>query len=179
MGRLRTRGAVLVLGLVGAGIALLALTTTWARLGAGSVAGSVLTGRQAAPAAFALALASLAGLGVLLLVGRVGRRVVGVLLTLLGLGTALAAWVGATSVTDGSALPAAWDVTAADRVTTTVSWAVVAVVGGLLVAAAGVLAVVGAAGWSSTGTRYSRSGRPADTDLWRALDEGVDPTADE
>ena len=43
-----------------------------------STAGAVLTGREAAPAAFALSLAALAGLAVLLLVGGAGRRVVGV-----------------------------------------------------------------------------------------------------
>jgi Tryptophan-associated transmembrane protein (Trp_oprn_chp) len=176
--RLRNRRAALVLGVLGAGMALLTLTVTWATLGAGTVPASQLTGRQVVPGAFALALAALAGTAALLLLGRVGRRAAGVLLVLLGVGTALVAVSGARGLADGSLLPSSWTASGAEPVSTSPIWAVGAVLGGLLVIAAGALALLGGPGWTDTPSRYSRAGRPADTDLWRSLDEGRDPTAD-
>ena len=88
MSRLRTRRAALALGVVGAGLTLLTMSLTWGSVDGvtASAPAVVLTGREAAPAAFALALAALAGVGVLLLVGGGARRVVGVVLAVLGVG---------------------------------------------------------------------------------------------
>lgn len=176
-GRLRTRRTALTLGVLGSGLALLVLTLGWARLGAGSLPASRLTGRQVAPGAFALALAALAGCGAVLLLGRTGRRVAGVLLVLLGAGMVVTSVIGARALADRTALPDAW--TGAETITTWPWWSVAVAVGGLLVSGCGLLVVLDGPGWAETADRYTRAGRPADTDLWRALDEGRDPTADE
>lgn len=178
MSHLRTKGVALVLGLVGAGLTLVALSATWATLGAGSTPGAQLAGRQAAPAALALALASSAGLGVLLLLGRVGRRVVGALLVGLGLGTAMTALDGLRGIEDGSALPREWS-GALPAVASTPIWGWLAVSGGLAIAASGVLALLFGGTWPAPGRRYAASGGSVGSDLWRAIDQGVDPTLDD
>jgi tryptophan-associated transmembrane protein len=100
---------------------------------------------------------ALAGAGALVATRAAARRLVGGLLVVSGLGIAGAA-IGA-------------DLTA--------GWPLLAVAGGLAVAAAGALAVARGDRWPAMGTRYERT-RPdqaSETDLWRALDRGEDPTA--
>lgn len=184
MSQLRTRRAGLVMGLVGAGLALLTMSLTWGRVGGAGATSStvVLTGREGAPAAFALSLAALAGLGVLLLVGRTGRVVVGALLVLLGAGTA---WAAAAAALDLRARALAGQAGSATLATTGVAvtvspwWAWVAVLGGVLVLAAGALAVAGGPGWPDPSVRYGAAAADRPTDPWRALDQGVDPTLDD
>lgn len=186
MSRLRTRGGVLSLGVLGAAVTLLTMSLTWAQLGSSPSpnAGVVLTGREAAPAAFALALAALAGLAVLLLVAETGRRVVGALLVLLGLGIAVSCARAALDLServiagaDGSVLVV--NEPAQQLITTAPFWAWLSVFGGSLVVGAGILAVLGGPGWPQPSSRYSAAGLAAPTDPWRALDEGVDPTVDD
>ena len=169
--------------MLGAGLTLLTMSLTWGRIGAGVVGGNgvVLTGREAAPAAFALSLAALAGLAVLLLVGGTGRRVVGALLVLLGAGTAIAAaaatldLAGRTRAGQSGPTIAVPDV-AAQLVILSPWWGWAAALGGVLVLVAGVLAIAGGAGWPDPSSRYGSAGASRPADPWRALDEGVDPT---
>jgi hypothetical protein len=58
-----------------------------------------------------------------------------------------------------------------------VGWVGVGVLGGALVIAAGVLAVVSSASWPALGARYADpAGRHGAPDPWTALDQGDDPT---
>jgi Tryptophan-associated transmembrane protein (Trp_oprn_chp) len=111
----------------------------------------------------ALALAALAGT-VLIVVLRVnGRRVVGLLLGLLGVAMALAG-----VVLSGPTTP----------------WRVAYSIGGVLVLGGGLLTLITAAGWPAPARRFERTQAQASTgtdnsaELWQALDAGLDPTAD-
>jgi hypothetical protein len=111
----------------------------------------------------ALALVALVG-AVLILVLRVrGRRVVGLLLGILGLAMAVAA----------ALLPEA-----------AVPWRIAYAVAGALVAFGGLLTMITSERWPARPDRFRRSetGASAGTadaaDLWRAMDAGLDPTAD-
>jgi hypothetical protein len=117
----------------------------------------VFSRRADDPAAFALALASLAALGLLLIVGRRLRSVLGVSLVLLGAGMAVA------GVSNASVLPAG---------------------AGVLIIAAGAVTVIGGRSWADPEARYEarqpvpgRLGSSPD-EAWRALDAGFDPTLD-
>jgi uncharacterized membrane protein (TIGR02234 family) len=183
MSRLRSRRAALTVGLLGAGLTLLTMSLTWGAVGAAQVSagGTVLTGREAAPSAFALSLAALAGVGVLLLVGRGGRRVVGVLLVLLGVGTVTGSVGAVLDLRDRTLLvvPSSGSLPGAvQAVSLSPWWGWVAASGGVLVALAGVLAVLGGPGWPEPSARYDGAGSDRPSDPWRALDAGVDPTLD-
>ncbi|WP_213453963.1 Trp biosynthesis-associated membrane protein [Rhizomonospora bruguierae] len=111
-----------------------------------------------------LAVVAIAGAGALFATGRRGRGLVGGLLVLEGLAIVAAGGSGLTR---------------ADRP----AWPVVAALGGLLVAAAGALAVVRGRAWPTMGGRYERRAetRPAawsatSQDMWNSLDRGEDPT---
>jgi hypothetical protein len=110
-----------------------------------------------------LALVALVG-AVLILVLRVrGRRVVGLLLGILGLAMAAAA----------ALLPEA-----------AVPWRIAYAIGGALVVFGGLLTMITSARWPAQPDRFRRSetrasaGTADPADLWRAMDAGLDPTAD-
>jgi tryptophan-associated transmembrane protein len=111
----------------------------------------------------ALALISLAGAGALVATRRLGRRLVGVLLVLAGLGVAAGSGYGLVDAES-------------------VGWPIAALVGGLLIAAAGAVAVRFGQTWPVMGSRYERPApaavRPDDdpAKVWDALDRGDDPT---
>nr|WP_269449800.1 Trp biosynthesis-associated membrane protein [Auraticoccus cholistanensis] len=111
-----------------------------------------------------------------------GRRAVGVLLGLLGLG-ALVLGAAPPRPSDAEVQAALSAVTLADRwQTSPTAWPWVFAAGGLLLLAASALMVVAAPGWPSRAARYETSsavdpGDPAAA--WRALDRGEDPTRDE
>ncbi len=144
-----------------------------------------LTGRDIEPAGAAAALVALAGIAGLVALRRAGRLAAGVLLVLVGGGSAYGALsfgLGRRdAVTTLVSERAGADVAA---VTTVTPWWLVAVVGGVLVAVAGVLAVVAGGRWPSLGRRYERDGGPTPAtgaparseSSWDQLDRGVDPT---
>lgn len=145
-------------------------------------------GSQAAPALAPLGLAQLALAGALTIAGPVARRVLGVVLVLLGAAVlaelvplvadptsgARGAIDAATGVTDAAGLVAGVAGTA---------WPVVGVVAGAASAAAGVAVLVRAGRWSTGGRRFRQQQRAAPvrsvTDPvseWDALSRGGDPT---
>jgi hypothetical protein len=153
--------------LAGAGLALFAATRTWVVevVNRPGPLPPIRTGRSGGDLLAwlpTLAVVGLAGAGALLATRAAARHVVGVLLMLVGLGIAAGAWYAATAHDD--VRPA---------------WPVLCVVGGAVVAAVGVAAVVSGRRWPAMGGRYERAAtRPADTSVWDALDRGEDPTAD-
>ena len=156
-----------------------------------------LSGSDINPAGTAVAVLALAGVAGLLATRRLGRILIGVLLVVAGLvSAATAAQFGvgrSTTMTAGDSLTAVvTEHVGVDAVGGTVAvtpWWLVAVVGGALIAAAGVLAAVRSAGWPQLGRRYERAA-PVDGDVspagtrpgarsesaWDQLDRGVDPT---
>lgn len=137
------------------------------------------TGSELSPALTPIALAALAGVVAVLATKGVGRRLIGGLIALCGLAAGITAFRAVDDATVVAALPeglgeVAWDTTI---------WPYVAVAGAVLIAAAGVVAIVRGKQWSAMSGRYDRPGpgqeRPADDrSLWDALDRGDDPTSD-
>lgn len=188
----RTFAPVVLLGLVGAGLAAVAGNKSWAHAegeSAGqlsSLALSVDSGK--APAAGALALVVLACWGVVLVTrGRV-RRSVAALGALASLGTLAAVVVGWSSVVDSLRSDYA-AVGISDVAIDHTAWFWAAAVGAVLSVVATVLAVRWAPAWPEMGSRYDAptgeraEPEPVDPaeqsslDLWKAMDEGRDPTA--
>lgn len=126
----------------------------------------------------ALSLAALAGVGVTLLLGVWGRRVVGVLIALLGLGTLLVSVVRRTPTS--AQLVQVLGVH--DTPGSQTAWPWVAAVLGAVIAAVGVAFVLRAHRWRSPSARFDRDGGRrrrvvvTNLDAWKALDAGDDPT---
>lgn len=198
----REFGAVLAGGALGAGIALLGARQPWAHarfpadnpLPASTVA---LTGQDLTAAVSALAIAGLACLAAVIATRRVFRRITGILLCAFGAGIAVAAATstGAAHVAGVAAghspVPYGAGVSghpAGPRPEITMvafPWWAVALTGGVLLVAAGVLTVWRGTRWPGMSSRYERPGgspgavsRDPAT-VWEALDRGTDPTAGE
>ncbi|MFK0247366.1 Trp biosynthesis-associated membrane protein [Amycolatopsis azurea] len=142
----------------------------------GGVRGTVVyteIGSTRAIALIPLALLALAGTAGLIATGGWPRRVLGLVLAVAG---AAAVWIGVadgpvTGFADG--LPVAQMLGARG----------LAVLGGILVAAGGLAAIKGAGRMPRLGAKYSapgtkkRAAKDPETELWEALSEGEDPTA--
>jgi hypothetical protein len=162
--------------LAGAGLAVFAATRTWIVEEGYQVAplpplGLERSGADLVPWLPAVALVGLAGAGAVLATRGVARLIAGVLLSGCGLMVAVGA---APRLGDDSVL-----------------WPAVAGLGGLVLAAAGVLVVLRGRRWPALGARYERRppgavdpgarGPDRDTgdatgEAWAALDRGEDPT---
>ncbi|NGO70382.1 TIGR02234 family membrane protein [Streptomyces boncukensis] len=192
----RALAVALLCGALGAALALVAAGQTWSESTAAFAQGTVpvkANGSDVTGLPSALALVGLAALVAVFAVRRTGRVAVAALLTLCGVGViasallaaddrgALAEQASQTSGLSGSGVGAV-DLTA---------WPYVSAVGGLLLAAAGLLALRYGRAWPSMSgsARYERTARrprPAarprrvdpdrPEDLWKALDRGEDPT---
>lgn len=186
--RSRSFGPTLLIGLAGAALASVAGARTWATA-SGSAAGVAVRagvkGSESAPLVVALGLVTLAAWGaVLVLRGRV-RRAVAVVGAAASVGV-VAATAASFSRAQSDAVDAVTAKGAAGDVVATslTGWYYVAAVGGLAALAAFVVAVVASPRWPAMGSRYdapaARSATPArpaaEPDLWRALDDGRDPT---
>ena len=187
MSRLIGRGPTLVVLLLGAGVGFVAAAQPWWRAsGAGAAVtfnGSDATGglSQALPAV------TLAGVLLVLVLRRRGRRVLAVALAATGLGMiatgalqtapdaeAVRNRVRQVSLTDQFAL-------------STSAWPWVYAFAGLLVVSGALLLWFGAARWTERSDRFARSiattAGPADLNddpnrVWKDLDAGLDPTGD-
>lgn len=112
----------------------------------------------------ALGLVALAGTVLILVLRARGRRFVGALLAVLGLAMILA----------GALLP----------VGPATPWRIAHAAGGVVVSVGGLLTMITGSRWPAPADRFQRrvtetlaeGGDPAD--LWRAMDAGLDPTAD-
>ena len=198
----RGYGLALAVLAVGGVLLLLAHGRTWASAAVGGsglpTVQASLTGSDINPAGTAVAVLALAGVAGLLATRRVGRVLIGLLLVLAGaLSVVTAAQFGVGrpgTLADGDSLTVVvTDHVGVDAVGGTVAvtgWWIAALVGGALVAAAGLLAIVRSSRWPQLGRRYERATSPlgggtgsADTrpaprheSAWDQMDRGVDPT---
>ena len=194
----RAYGLTLVACLAGAGLAAYAITRVWSvrvtpRAGMSDLRAEI-TGADQAPWVVGLALVALAGTGALLATAGWPRRVLGVLLALVGVAVAAGALVARLTVDSGAAGAAA------------TLWSIICVFGGAAIALGGVTAARHGHHWPGMSARYERrpvppprqepggAGGPSITagpdvppqpapaapiDLgaaWEALDRGDDPT---
>lgn len=187
-------------GLAAGGLALLGTSRPWARaeiVAAGVPNSTVETaGSSAVPWVGALALVVIAGTLAVIPTGGWARRAVGLVVALAAAGVAVGALAAGTAVDDElredlAQSPASGGVDdeavadAADRP----AWRWLSVGAGTAGVAVGVLVVGRGHRWPTMGSRYEApAGRrggaeageehePEGADLWRAMDEGRDPTA--
>lgn len=184
----RTLGPMLLLSALGAVLVLTAAGRSWASGVVTGIDGGRLevsaTGSQLTGLPTGLALVALAASVAVFAVRGTARAGVGVLTVLAGLGTVAGAVLGATD-TSGLDAEAARKLALTSAQAEQIShsaWPWVALVGGVLLALAGLLTVRYGRGWPAMGTRYDAPTRKAPTrsaepaDLWKALDRGEDPT---
>jgi len=188
--RSRSFGPTVLVGLAGTTLASVAAARDWAHA-SGRASGVAVTaaakGSESAPLALALGLVALAAWGVVLVVRTRARRVVAVVGALASAGV-----LAATVVAFGRAQDDASRALEARGATGDVSqaaltgWYWAALVGGALALLAFVAALRLAPRWPAMGTRYDapatrvaqEQAAPAtEQDMWRALDDGRDPTA--
>lgn len=199
-------GPVVLAGLAGSGLATLAANRRWFAyddtLAQAPLAGLADTGGQV-PLAAALGLVCLAAWGALLVTrGRLRRALAG--LAALGATGILAAWAWAWGAVPATLADDAAAIGATDVGTHATGWYALAGAGAVVALGAALAGCRLAPRWPEMGRRYDAptaagpaggrppEGRPAEgrpggdadeevsgRDLWRALDEGRDPTAGE
>jgi uncharacterized membrane protein (TIGR02234 family) len=190
----RSFGPTVLVGLAAAGLTAVAASQRWAGAtgqAAGATATVAVKGSSSAPLVIALALVALATWGVVLVVrGRV-RTAVAVVGALSSAGVLVATLVAFGRVRDDAvqALVARGG-TAGSAHPSLGPWYFVCAVTALLTLATFAVAVVASPRWPAMGSRYDApAARPATSDaadpaapageleMWRALDDGHDPTA--
>jgi len=182
--RRRWFGPTVVLGVVGTALAAFAGGKPWAAPDGG--AGSTLVDRSGGhvPLAAALGLVGLACWGVLLVTRGLLRRAVAVLGAVVAVGLVATVVVGRASALD-SARRATVDLGRAPTGAHTTAWWYVALIAAVLALFAAIVAVRYVPAWPEMGSRYdapSGAAKPQDPadmediDLWRAIDQGRDPT---
>ncbi len=181
--------AAVLLGAAGAALVAGSAGRTWAtvteRAGAGlETVNQQVTGRSLSGVVAALGLAGLAGIAALLATRGWARVAVGALLAVFGVVVAVVtptaagrAHVISTAGQKSNLAKLTGDVTVHTN-----AWWVIALAGGVLLAASGLLTTVRGRRWPGMSSRYDRPGSapPPQTDdpasLWKALDRGDDPT---
>ncbi|WP_405654108.1 TIGR02234 family membrane protein [Streptomyces sp. RK9] len=189
----RSLAAALLLGAAGAALALLASRQSWAH-GTAAVAGGdfplTAKGSDVTGVPAALAIVGLAALVAVFAVRRTGRVLVSLVLALSGVGTVVAALLGAndSAALDEKAAEASGDAASKIAGLSHTGWPYAAVAAGALILAAGLLALFCGRNWPAMSGRYERDGSPRpraprrapDPDrpeeLWKAIDRGEDPT---
>ena len=188
--RRRTFGPAVLVGLASAALVAVAGNQAWAKAAEGQGIGeevasvSVAVGEAKAPLATALALVVLAAWGVLLVTRGRFRRVVSWIVAVATVGL-LAAVVGALFAAPDAVASAyePYGITDVDVQRTAWSW--LALAGSMLALGAAALAVRDVGRWPQMGKRYDAPGTAEETaepgertnlDLWKAMDEGRDPT---
>jgi uncharacterized membrane protein (TIGR02234 family) len=180
------RAYVVALGLLllGAVVVLVSAGRGWGTAEVAEASGSAARtlharGGDVSGALPALGLLALAGVLAVIATRGQARRAVGVLLLVTGLGVVVLAATGDLGAALDRAARTAAGVTSARATEPSANaWRWVCAAGGLLVAAAGALAVVRSAPWPALGARYDRARTPRSLDPWSALDQGIDPTVD-
>jgi uncharacterized membrane protein (TIGR02234 family) len=176
-------GPTVLAGLAAAAVATVGSGRPWAQArttaqGERTVAAA---GTDVAAAALPLALVALACWGAFLVLRTRGRRVVALLGVLAAAGSAVA---GGTSAGKAEEVAAQMLGGASDVSTSTTGWPVVTLVACVVAVATFAVALVRAPHWPQMSARYDSPAERAsddramsDADVWRALDEGRDPTA--
>lgn len=185
----RTFAPVVLTGLAGAGLAAIAGTKPWARIDEGSTGAAFSPMSESAgesPLTAALALVVLACWGVVLVTRGVVRRSVLVLSVLASAGAVVSVVAGWTQTADP--LRDALDNVGLGGSVSHTWWWAAALVGALVALAAGIAGVRLVSSWPEMGRRYATpTGGPVEPtaappeertsiDLWKAMDEGHDPT---
>jgi uncharacterized membrane protein (TIGR02234 family) len=185
-------GATVLVGLAASGLCAVAVARPWSRATA-TIRGlppvdAAVDGADIAPVAAALVFVSLAGFGAVIATRGWVRRVLGIVIVV------CAAVVVVTAVIPGSSTGLLEDALSAkgwaggdyDRSVT--AWRVIAAASAVVVMAAGVVVARFGGSWATMGARYdSPTGAPPSTRekddrpqseaaMWRALDDGADPT---
>jgi hypothetical protein len=171
-------------GLAGAGLTAVAGSRQWAVTDADAAGIKVhtsVTGAEAQPLVAAAALVALAAWGVVLVIRGRARRLVAAVGLVASAGALATVALGFAAAQDAS-LEAAIAKGATDAFVTSLSlWYYLAGLGALVATAAFIVAVVRSPRWPAMGSRYdapsARPGPTPDDDMWRALDEGRDPTS--
>lgn len=194
----RTLAAAALCGAIGAAAVLVASGRVWGEGTAVLAQGELpvrVTGGEVTGLPSALALVGLAALVAVFAVRRAGRTLVAALLALCGAGTAaaapLAVWGGqGTTALEAEAAEVTGLTHGGVEAVSFGPWPWVAAAGGVLLLAAGLLALRHGRAWPAMSGRHERAGasgpargrRPAPDperpeELWKALDRGEDPTA--
>jgi uncharacterized membrane protein (TIGR02234 family) len=171
-------------GLASAVLFAVAATRGWATTegrAAGIRVEASVTGSESEPLVAALALLALASWGVVLVLRGRARQVlagVGLLAATAGLAAVLLAFA---EVQDDALAAAVARGATDDTFTTSLSpWYYLTAVGALVTALAFLVAVRTARSWPAMGSKYdapTAPSKPVEEDMWRALDEGRDPTS--
>jgi uncharacterized membrane protein (TIGR02234 family) len=180
---MRSRALAFGCLLIGGSLALIGSGQPWWRaVGEGVVlkfSGTQATGGLCQ----ALAILALAGTLLLLALRTRGRRIIGALLALIGVGLAMVGGLGLRPSADafGSQLR---QVSLAETLSATV-WPWIFVGSGVLITIGAVLTMITTGTWPSRSDRFGpssgKSEGPASDDpaeLWKAMDAGLDPTTD-
>lgn len=181
----RTFGPVALLGLAGSGLAAVAGNRAWVAWtgeGDGGFSAIQLTGSDSAtvPLAGALALVVLASWGVVLVTRGRFRRLVAALGLVTSVGMVATAALGLRSATSG--LRGDLErLGVQDHSSEVQGWFWAYLAAAVLSVAATGLALRWLPEWPEMGTRYDAPGgverhEQTDLDLWKAMDEGTDPT---
>jgi uncharacterized membrane protein (TIGR02234 family) len=178
----------------GTGLTLLAAGRDWMSVSFDGGAGVALAGTRLAPVLMPLALAAGASALAVLATRGIWRKVVGAILTLCGAGVVVGALTGTAAEVAMEALRDEHSFATAGRVVTATAWfwPGATVVGGLILAGAGVVAVLRGGRWAGMSDRYdrpaARKGGPGggragsalgERALWDAIDSGADPTVED
>ncbi|MEU3492759.1 TIGR02234 family membrane protein [Kitasatospora cineracea] len=180
---------MLLLTALGAVLVLTAVGRTWAEGVAPGMGGSRIavqaSGSKLTQLPTGMALVAMAAAVAVFAVRGRTRVLVGALTVLAGVGAVVGAVIGYTDTAGLHAVAAgrlALSSGRAEEITRT-AWPWVALAGGVLLVAAGVLTARFGSGWPAMGSRYEAPTRKAATgkaagpaDLWKALDRGEDPT---
>jgi uncharacterized membrane protein (TIGR02234 family) len=172
--------------LIGGALALVGSAQPWWRA-TGDGAALKFTGTQAtAGLSQALAIVALAGTLLLLALRTRGRRVVGAILVLVGTGLALVGGLRLRPSPDAVRIQAHQASLADTFRLNTTTWPWIFAFAGVLIAVGGAVTMITAASWSSRSDRFqprlNRTGPTTSedsTELWKAMDAGLDPTADD
>jgi uncharacterized membrane protein (TIGR02234 family) len=186
--RSRSFGPTVALGLLGAVLSVVSASRDWATA-SGSAAGvdvaAATKGSASAPLGVALGLVALAAWGVVLVLRGRTRRVVAVVGALSAAGVLAAVLAAFGSTRDDAVAAVVSKGGTGDAFSTSLTgWYFACGVGAVLTLAAFAVAVVTSPHWPAMGSRYDAPvARPAadapatEQDMWRALDDGRDPTA--
>jgi len=181
----RSYGPTVLAGLLGAGLTAVAGSRDWATTqgdAAGIKVEASVTGAESQPLVAAAALVALAAWGVVLVMRGRLRRLVAVVGLVASVGALLSVVLGYSAAQDDAVAAAVARGASGDSFETTLSaWYFLSALGALVATVAFAVAVARAPRWPTMGSKYDApAARPApasDEDMWRALDEGRDPTS--